>query len=79
VRVRFTAGYALDYVNSGDEESDGSLTLSTVPSPIKTAIKIMVADLYENRESVTTNPSNAIVIPMMVERLLSPYKIPVMA
>lgn len=79
VRVRFTAGYEPDYVNSGDEVSDGSTPISTVPAPIKVALKIMVADLYENRESVTANPSNAINIPMSVDRLLSPYKIRVIA
>ena len=45
----------------------------TLPFPIKQAIKIMVGNLYANRESVSFNayPSK---IPYSYEYLLQPYK-----
>lgn len=45
----------------------------TLPFPIKQAIKIMVGNLYTNRESVSFNayPSK---IPYSYEYLLQPYK-----
>lgn len=68
VRITFRAGYTED---SGPQ--------STVPAAIKAAILIMVADLYENRESVTNASSNAVNIPTAAKMLLGPYIIPVMA
>lgn len=59
VRVRFLAGYI---------EAD-------YPTPIKLAIKIMVADMYENRESVTGQNVNRVNIPMAVTALLDQYVI----
>lgn len=64
VRIRFTAGY--------EEDASGT---SGVPNPIKTAIKLMVADLYENRESVTHQNVNQIAIPTAAKMLLAPYVI----
>lgn len=63
VRIRFTAGYA---------EESGS---SGVPETIKTAIKMMVADLYDYRESITPQSVNQITIPTTVERLVNQYKV----
>ena len=63
VRVRFSAGYEEETSTSG------------VPKPIKSAIKVMVADRYDNRESVTNQNVNQIDIPMAAWRLLAPYRI----
>lgn len=64
VRIRFTAGYAYA---SGDE--------STVPFPIRQAILMMVADMYERRESVADGSVSTIPIPSTVKALLHPYRI----
>lgn len=63
VRVRFTAGYAF---GSGDE--------TTVPMPIRHAILMMVADLFEHRESVFEGAISAIPIPSGVKALLAPFR-----
>jgi uncharacterized phiE125 gp8 family phage protein len=63
VRIRFTSGY--------EEET----SVSGVPVPIKVAIKMMVADMYDNRESITGANVNKVSMPTTVERLLSPYRI----
>jgi len=67
VRIRYTAGYA--------EESGAS----GVPAAIKHAIKIIVADLYDNRETVTPQNVNKIDIPASADRLLHQYRIHVFA
>lgn len=59
VRMRFIAGY-------GDEATD-------IPEPIRQAILMMIGHYYENRESVVIGDS-AIVMPMAVDTLLSPYR-----
>lgn len=64
VRVRFRAGY--EEVDSG---------ISGVPTPIKTAIKVMVVDWYENRESVANQNVSKIDIPATAERMLNQYRI----
>lgn len=46
---------------------------SSVPSPIRTAISLLTAHLYENREATTT--SDLSDLPMGVEALISPYRI----
>lgn len=65
VTVRFTAGYA----PSGDSPPDYA---ANVPFPIKAALMIMVADMYENREQRITGTIVA-ELPT-VERLLMPYR-----
>lgn len=65
VTVRFTAGYAA----SGDSPPDYA---ANVPFPIKAALMIMAADLYENREQRITGTIVA-ELPT-VERLLMPYR-----
>lgn len=59
VRIRFLAGYP-------DDE---------VPPTIALAIKIMVADMYENRESVTQQNLTTVNIPTAAERLLNQYRV----
>lgn len=60
VRVRFTAGF-------GDDAAD-------VPMPIRAAMLIMIANLYENRQSVGISIA-VNEIPMAVDALLAPYRI----
>jgi uncharacterized phiE125 gp8 family phage protein len=63
VRIRFSSGYEEETSTSG------------VPMPIKVAIKMMVADMYDNRESITGANVNKVSMPTTVERLLAPYRI----
>lgn len=59
VRIHFTAGYD---------------NPSSIPQPIILAMKMLVAQWYENREPVTTGGSvNA--LPFAVEALLRPYRL----
>lgn len=48
---------------------------TSVPEPIKSAIKLLVGHLYENRESVVITDRGSIVqeMPQTVEWLLGPY------
>lgn len=62
VRVRFVAGYPLD--SNGDP---------TIPPAIVSALKFMVADLYENREQ-TLIDSTATELPQGVPALLRKYR-----
>lgn len=64
VRVRFIAGYP-----------DVSGDITTVPTPIRHAILMMVADLYEHRESVSPDGLAAVPIPASVKALLAPYQV----
>lgn len=68
VRIRYWAGY------TADPEEDP--LVAAVPAPIAAAIKLMVGDLYFNRE---TTISGTIVqsVPMSVtvENLLAPYRV----
>lgn len=53
---------------------------SSVPAPIKAAIKVMVATWYENRESaiigtITANIGSGIGSGSMVEGMLNPYRL----
>lgn len=64
VRLRFRCGW---------EDSGGSPAAWAGPAPIKAAIRLMLADLYQNREgqfvgiTVARNPA--------VEALLTPYRV----
>lgn len=70
LRITFSAGY-VGVVNGG---LDG-----VFPETIRIAIILIVADWYENRETVSTQNVNAIPMAAPVQALLSPYKIPVLA
>jgi len=60
ITVRFTCGYGLS---------------SQVPSPIKQAMKLLISDLYENREPVILGQGLDMVETKVVRRLLAPYRI----
>ena len=61
IRVRFTAGYP---VVDGD---------STIPPAIISALKLLIADLYENREQTLVD-GTATELPMGVHALLRKYR-----
>lgn len=58
VRVRFVAGYG---------------TPADVPSPIKSAIKLMVGQAYEFREELTERPTQA--LPLGAQRIMAMYDV----
>lgn len=67
VKIIYAAGYPL-----GDGEGAGSV----IPAPIRSALLLMIGDLYANRE--TTAPgaaSGEIQMSTTVEALLSPFRI----
>lgn len=60
VRVTLVAGYG---------------AASAVPQPIKSAIKLMVGDLYANRETVVIGvSSSSILMSTTVDALITPYR-----
>lgn len=60
IRVRFVAGYA---------------NAAAVPAPIKAAMLLTLADLYENRETVAVGSQvNAIPMSPTVDALTKPYQ-----
>lgn len=59
VRVRFTAGYGV---------------ASAVPAPIKSAMLLMLGDLYENRQETIIGTISS-QLPRGVDALLSPYRV----
>lgn len=72
VRIRFVAGYEDPTPASGESEGE---TASNVPAPIKAAILMMVADMYDHRESVSADSISAIPVPATVKALLQPFRI----
>lgn len=48
---------------------------SAVPEAIKGAIKVMVADMYENRESLVIGRLTGVAAPVAAENLLQPYRV----
>lgn len=65
LRVRYRAGY-----------TDGnSPEAAVVPGNILAAIKLIVGDLYENREGQTIAGRENVVVNPTVENLLAPFKI----
>lgn len=60
VMVEFEAGY--------DDAA-------SVPQPIKHAMLLLIAHWYENREAVTPEGSQAMVLPLAVDSLLRPYRV----
>lgn len=61
LRVRFVAGYV-----------DG-----VVPAPIKAAVLLMTGDLYEQRKTFSDGSVSAVPMSVTVERLIAPYRQPV--
>jgi uncharacterized phiE125 gp8 family phage protein len=61
VRIQYVTGYGM---------------AADVPAPIKQAILLMIGNLYENREEVVVGQTT-VRLPMAVDHLLSPYRIPV--
>lgn len=63
IAITFTCGY--------------STIASGVPQPLRTAVKLIVANLYENREEVTVGfgGMRAMILPMGVSSILAPYRI----
>ena len=65
--LRTVNAYEITYVAGYGSSRDD------VPTPIKQAIKLLVAHLYENREAVTKDSTNA--IPYTIMGMLDPYKV----
>ena len=65
--LRTANAYEITYVAGYGSSRDD------VPTPIKQAIKLLVAHLYENREAGTKDSTNA--IPYTIMGMLDPYKI----
>jgi uncharacterized phiE125 gp8 family phage protein len=77
VPTRITNGIVITYVAGYD--SDGT----SVPEPIKTAIRQLVTHWYEHRGEATLNAGgrgmtgafNAVNVPMVIQALLDPYRV----
>tara|TARA_R100000655_G_scaffold83884_1_gene123489 strand:+ start:1042 stop:1704 length:663 start_codon:yes stop_codon:yes gene_type:complete len=65
--LRTANAYEITYVAGYGSSRDD------VPTPIKQAIKLLVAHLFENREAVTDKSANG--IPYTISGMLDPYKI----
>jgi uncharacterized phiE125 gp8 family phage protein len=77
VSVAFRAGYvttpAVEPGEGDPPDPPGSPAVSTVPAALKTAILLMVAHWYQNREAV--NVGNIVSqLPLGVEALIAPYR-----
>ena len=60
--IRFVAGYGA--------------AASSVPQPIRQALKLLVGAYYNNREQIMVSPGlTPVVLPMGVESLMQPYKV----
>ncbi len=66
VTVTFTAGY--------ENDDSGSPSVNTVPAAIKRALLIMVADLYEQRETFADGATSAVPVAAPARALLAPYR-----
>lgn len=60
VQVKFTAGWT---------------AAASVPMPIKAAMKLMIGNLYRNREAAQIIRGSADVLPFGVDALLAPYRV----
>jgi len=71
-RIRFAAGY-------GKEVTDGETTriVPAVPASAKTAMKLLVTHLYENREAVLVGSTSLIgtELPMGVQFYINPLRV----
>lgn len=64
VSITYTAGYGAIVEDEANP----------VPGPIRSAILLMVGDLYRFRESAETGGAPAVEMSLTVERLLAPYR-----
>ncbi|WAP67224.1 head-tail connector protein [Jiella pelagia] len=64
IRVTYTAGYGA--IVEGEA--------NPVPGPIRSAILLMVGDLYRFRETAEAGGAPSVQMSLTVERLLSPYR-----
>lgn len=63
------SSFQIDYrVGYGDSPMD-------VPEPLRQALLLLVADLYENRPGETTNKAGIHALPGLVRSMLDPYRI----
>jgi len=67
VTVTFVTGYA----GTADSPTD----LYQIPEALKAAIKLIVGDMYNNKEAQTVIPGQAFQVNRTVQRLLDPYRI----
>ena len=68
VSVVFVAGY--------DGTADSPVDLTNIPEPIRQAILLHIAHLYENREAVMFGRSiEAIALPFGYDALIEPYRV----
>ncbi|QHD68219.1 hypothetical protein GS397_14985 [Sphingobium yanoikuyae] len=68
VRIRYRAGYAVD--------ADADPVVQKVPAPIRSAILLMVGDLFSFRQTAAFGSGGgAIEMSTTVENLLSPYRV----
>jgi len=66
VRMRYRVGYVAD--------AEASPTVANVPEDIKSAILLLVGNLYAHRESLVVGQS-VNTLPWSVEQLLRPYRV----
>lgn len=69
VRIRYTSGWPVET----EGEGDAAVTTWAGPAPIRHAILLMVAELYENREAASDQAR--IDLPFAVQALLSTYRV----
>lgn len=67
LRVRYNAGYA--------EDPEVDPLVAAVPDPIKTAILMMVADMYNNRETFVFGSAAPVPMSPTVEDRLFPFRL----
>ncbi|TWB20047.1 putative phiE125 gp8 family phage protein [Rhizobium sp. ERR 1071] len=69
VKIRYRAGYGTQDPDAPDKWNNA------VPEPIRTAIKMLVAQWYNVREPVVSTGQQPFAMPFAVEALLSPYRV----
>ncbi len=62
IAVQYTCGYGA--------------TAASVPEPLRVALRMLLGHWYENREAVAVAAMQVLKLPMSVEWLLDPYRMP---
>ena len=70
VRIRFRAGW------SYDEDESPSDPLENLPAELREAVLFLLADLYENRQSIGIGEGSVVAMPWIVRGLIEPYVVP---